>query len=155
MITPSYQDSSSLMEMSALSHSGNSLDRSRTPVISDASIKRSIWGPFYYLARCTGLVLYVNSEELTMRRKILHYIPNIVIFVILLINAIYCLTKMSGNVFSINWCYSVTLFMIALHGTVSCYIMMKYKFNNYFENVILYIRTATRNNVSHKFDEDE
>lgn len=151
MITPN-PDSSSLIEMSALSHSGNSLERSGRPVVSDTSMKRSIWGPFYYLARCTGLVLYINSEEMSMKRKIIHAIPNVLIFAILLANSLYCSTKMSGDVFSINWCYSVTLFCISVHGTVSCFILSTYKFNNYFEKVVIYIRKATRNNVSHNLN---
>ena len=150
MIASSKKDSSSLIEMSDLRHSGNSLDRSGRPVASDGSMKRSVWGVVYYLARISGLVLYVDSENTSTTKKILHVIPNLIITVILLINTVYCATKMSTQVFSINWCYSISLFFISLHGTVSSTIIIGYKYNNYFEKVIFYLRGATRNNVSDK-----
>ena len=144
----SLRQDSSLIEMSVLTHSGNSLDRSGRIVISDASMKRSIWGPFYYLARLSGLILYVDADHASSAKKALHAIPNLVITLILLSNTVYCGMKMSTNVFSINWCYSISLFFISLHGTVSSLIITGYKYNNYFEHVTFYMTRATRSNVS-------
>lgn len=125
-----------------------SVEELERSTVSDARLKRSIWGPFYYFAQLTGLVLYISPEDVKTKRALLHLIPNVFITLILLSNSVYTVVRMNGNTFSINWCYSISLMFFAIHGTVCSVTMLGYKFKNYFSNVIALLRKATRNNVS-------
>ena len=116
--------------------------------VSDNRLRRCIWGPFYYFAQLTGLLLYIAPEDVGTKKALLHLIPNAIAFLILLAHSVYTVVMMSGKSFSINWCYSVVLMFFSVHGTTSSMTMLGYKFNNYFSNVIALLRKATRNNVS-------
>ncbi|KAE9552549.1 hypothetical protein FO519_004246 [Halicephalobus sp. NKZ332] len=116
--------------------------------VSDIELRRAIWGPFYYIAQMTGLILHTTPEDMKTRKGLLHLIPNVLATVILLANAVYTVVMMNGKSFSINWSYSISLMFFAINGTVSSLVMMGYKFDNYFSNVVTLLRNATRNNFS-------
>ena len=148
MMSRSTSSLNSSIEMSTINNSTTSLEEAEKPTVSDNTLRASIWGPFYYLAQATGLILYISPEEIKTIKGLLHLIPNFTATLILLANVVYCFVRMSNVSFSINWVYSNALLLLSLHGTVSSLVMMGFKYNNYISTVITMLRKATRNDVS-------
>ena len=138
----------SSVEMSTINGSKSSLDELDGSTVSDRELRKAIWGPFYYIAQATGLVLYISPEDMKTKRALFHLIPNALASLILFANSIYCIVRLSNVPFSINWVYSNSLLFLSIHGFVSSMVMMGFKYSNYFSNIATLLRKATRNNVS-------
>ena len=116
--------------------------------VSDVTLKRTIWGPFYYISKLTLLIFDIPKTGTRTAKGVLHLIPNIIVSVVLFSNTIYGVLNMSSISFSINWAYSTILLFIAFHGFFSSLVMLVFKYTNYFSKTIFYLRKATRNRVS-------